>query len=781
MTQFNVNGRLLDLPADGVNLQFKKSNPLFAFDSLECERSTSFDVPATPNNDVIFGLAKVINGTGAGMRVRYAAQLQADGVVKDGYLYVTSFSGGKYKCVFVTGELLGLQRLKYAGKVKEICTLTDTYTYGGTGTPAILKSSPFAPVAYLNENTGDNPPHISLRLYSVLTNCMNVLCVPVAWPQGGWEYVRIIPSEMHGLTESAQHFYRVGVGSMSENDNPQVSLVSFTGLSWLFDTALASVACLIQDTQTTTLYHGRLQQLIPRQSITISFPANFPSDVFVGRFVDGGTTNASECQFYGDYSFDDSGTITGDPLAGRTITIPANSEFVFLRGGDYMNGEESGGAHVRGWFYGLVPTQIDEDITLKGEVSASLPPYNVVNIADNLPDCTVVELLKVVAALTGTVLNYDDENGVTFSDLDCSTWCAKDLTGKVIETSDLTRTFGDYAQQNNVVFDSSDKVLQIERLGQKYTIQNENIEAEKELQKIPFDEGGLYGDLLFVRDADGYDKDIIADADTNRPSMERVHLPKCNGLQAICDVSTAVKLKVRMSLFEFNRLTAQMLLYSNNAFWVWNSAQWSKNVATFDVSKNNMAKVAPTPVTPMPKPNEVWVWPMSQMPDPTMVQNANLIGTDEINGIKICKYDAPILNAGRLVLSDQDTVSIIIFPEGFIKQDISQYWIFNQRIQHLYLPSTFQYGGYQNFCAGIAGYVHHVWLAWNSAPTYVPRATGYDRVEMYHVKPGMLNEYLSEGWPADRTTDDYIFDPWSNLTRGLLMGFESEDPTLDER
>ena len=49
MIEFNVGGILLDVPS-GTRLQFVKKNILFAFDGIECERTTSFRLPKTPTN-----------------------------------------------------------------------------------------------------------------------------------------------------------------------------------------------------------------------------------------------------------------------------------------------------------------------------------------------------------------------------------------------------------------------------------------------------------------------------------------------------------------------------------------------------------------------------------------------------------------------------------------------------------------------------------------------------------------------------------------------------------
>ena len=581
MIQFNVNGRLLDLP-EKINMQFTRKNPLFAFDNLECERSTSFDVPATPKNDLIFSLSRM----GAGMRTRYEAQLQADGVAKNGYLYVTSATRDKYKCVFVCGELLGLQRLRDAGKIKDIYNSASVSLWGDAGyAPNTYKDALYLPIKYLQENTTDNAPFVSIRLYSLAQNCAQNLRARVTFPTGAWRYVRIIPNEQNGMTEQAVQYHRLGTNPMSTSGEPNVTTAYFGGVfSGLFGTSYAKVAYRVDQGQKITMYYGKLCQLVPKQEITIQFPTNFPNDIFIGHFINSGTQLAEECQFYGDYEFNSNLNVTGTPLAGRAVTIPANEPFALVSlSNDYKNGYESGGVHVQGWFYGY-PMQIDENATMSGKVVYT-SPRNVVNILDNLPDCTFVELLKVIAALTGTVLNYDETNGVTFDELECSMWNTIDLTGKVLETGEMTRTFGDYAQTNKVEFDTSEHVLEGERISRTYTVQNENIAAEKTLFKIPFDEGGANGELLITRDADGYDKFTLAQASTTLASMVRVSLPKCNGLQALLDASTAVTIKARLSLLEFDRITADTAFYYAGVRYVWTEAQWSKGVATLKLSK----------------------------------------------------------------------------------------------------------------------------------------------------------------------------------------------------
>lgn len=116
--QFSIGGKLLELPSN-FKLQFTKKNILFAFENIEVDRTTSFKVPATPNNMRIFNFSHDIHSSGLAMRERLDAELRVGIVSKRGYLYVGSYSAGQFECIFVTGELLGLQSIKELGSIAQ--------------------------------------------------------------------------------------------------------------------------------------------------------------------------------------------------------------------------------------------------------------------------------------------------------------------------------------------------------------------------------------------------------------------------------------------------------------------------------------------------------------------------------------------------------------------------------------------------------------------------------------------------------------------------------------
>lgn len=575
MMRFNIAGEYLELPAD-FSLTFKKTNVLFAFDKIECERSTSFDVPATPKNDRIFGLARVLYNTGAGMRTRYAAQLQGSVVSKNGYLYVSSAERGKYHAVFVTGELLGLQAIKDAGKVADVISDESIISWGNLPyTPANARTTEWAQIKYASDNEQPLP---SVRLHTILASALTALGVSFALPAAP-QYVRYIPQELKGIRATDDEFTGTG-GSMSYDTEtwPVCYRSSLDILYDMFYTDDAHIMRIVNPESSTNrhFYRGSVRQLQARQQIQITFPDDWNDNLFIGYFLNGGTNLLAEFTFLGDRSFDTSGTITGESLRGRSVTIERGGHFTIIHKDDYFDGQTSSG-HEVGWGfssnYGIINIE-------GGEIDLG----SAVRLSDNLPDVTVTELLKIYAALAGAQLYYTDAQGVTFDALDFTNWGTIDLTGKVLSIGTVTRTFSDYAQVNKVLFETDDEVTEAQRIETNYTIINDNLDTDKELQKIPFSEGasaGAYDDRTLIYT----NASALADAGVNSPAMTRVLLPKNANLQRLCDTSTATQMRVRMSLLEYERITPKTRLYYAGAYFVWTELQFSKGVVTMKLSR----------------------------------------------------------------------------------------------------------------------------------------------------------------------------------------------------
>ena len=264
-------------------------------------------------------------------------------------------------------------------------------------------------------------------------------------------------------------------------------------------------------------------------------------------------------------------------VRGRTIKLNRGDKLIIISTNDYANEQTSSG-HVQGWAFQGVTC----DFTVEGD---AVDIGSRVRERDNLPDMTVIELLKTFSALSGRVLNYTDSGGITFDALQFGSWELVNLAGKVLDVSNISRRFGDFAQHNIIDFKSAGEVPNSQRISISYNIANDNINEENTLQTVPFSEGILNGYQLsreIVRTMDG---DTVADASVNSTAMVRIQLAKNANLQRLCDASTSVQMRARMSLLEFDMLTPKTLLYYDGVRYTWTEAQWSKGVATLKLSK----------------------------------------------------------------------------------------------------------------------------------------------------------------------------------------------------
>lgn len=565
MMQFNINGQYLELPAD-FSLQFKKTNILFAFDNAECERSTSFKIPATPQNDRIFALSRQVQNVGAGMRTRYNAELQGSGVTKRGYLYVSSADKSAYNAVFVTGELLGLQAIRNAGKIADFMRFSDTTVYSTTGyKPSVVETNMWAGAEYKRPAGALVSPSIQLGLlYAAIFAQLGVTHSQIPAAAAG---VRIIPSEIKGIQKESVTLTETASAMVTDGTYPVCLDVSNSLLGNVISYSVARVAR--KSNNGATVYTGTARVFYARQNIEITFPEDWNDDLFIGRFLSGYTPQEEHLlaifQFLGDRSFDRDKNVTGESLRGRSVEIEQGETFLIISKDDYVYSQGSGGL-TEGWAIagGDYAVEIEG-----GEITSGA----YVRLQDNLPDITAVDLLKYVAAFSGLMLNYDDTNGITFDALDFGTWRNTGLKN-VIASENVTRVFSDYAQRNVVQFADNRGIV--------YTIVNDNLNAEKELQNLPFVQGGGVADAIYIDDlAEG---DVVG---TNGGGnyLARVELPKNAGLQALCDASTAVTIKARLSLLEYESITPKTTLYYDGVRYVWTEAQWSKSVATFKLSK----------------------------------------------------------------------------------------------------------------------------------------------------------------------------------------------------
>ena len=598
MMQLVCNGVAIDLP-EGAGLQFTQENPLFAFDNLKCERTTQFKLPATATNDRVLSVARVPAYSGEGMRRKFAAQLQAGAIVKNGLLYVTAWNGKEYDAVFVTGEMIGLQAIKDAGKIADILNPVGGLVWDSAHVQDANAQGVYsADVAIARYLTNAAPCHPSFDLGGIMaTAYMAVTGRPAPEYTRGF---RIIPKELQGMPKTACALTYTGTQNepgTSEINPPYANTLSATGFGAAVEVAEQVLYAEFGGIQ--GLYRWfNLRQWRALQSIILTFPDDFPDDLFLLSVKDTGADGSdpeynplSADWFLGDYSFSAATgkPVTGTPLKGRSVTIPTGTPFIILSRDWY---EYDSGFHWNGFRY-----LSEENDGYTVEITAEnneIVVGDTIRIKDILPDLTVTDLLKIHAYLTGTVLNYTDADGVTFDVLDFDTWERVDITPKKMTEDEVRRVFADYAQRNIIEFDSAADVLSNTRVRTEYTIDNDNLEETKTLATIPFNEGELAA-------ADGFicPRFNAEDVEKNKLPKDGIYFATPQGgrygqrvaltpnarLQDLCDASTQIIVTAWMTAEEYEAITAKTLILCDGTLYVWTSRQWQKNAAKFTLAR----------------------------------------------------------------------------------------------------------------------------------------------------------------------------------------------------
>ena len=591
MMQLLCNGVVLDLYAD-AGLQFTHDNPLFAFDSLKCERTTNFKIPSTPTNDKVLSLARIPAYSGEGMRRKFDAELQAGVVVLTGYLYVSKFDGKDYNAIFVTGELVGLQNIKNLGKISEIMTFADVVTIGATPvSPSAAASTLWQNVKYRKPNADVLIPSISIRkLYEAICTQYNI--TSQALPSQ-LDYARIIPAKPNGVDE-----WQSFVCSKNPNsgDQPSTStpanpynLLSFDDRLFTTHDDIDYVTVLNLDQE----YLVRSWQC--KMPLKLTFPEDWPETLYVYRFDD---TLSWEDSFYGDRYFwkeqnAENVQRYGDPLAGRTIELASGDYFVFIDERCFVNSRRQVmGTWTRDYGFFLN----EEDYSIFGtfnikvqSVDATLKNGEMCRLQDNLPNITFVEFAKTCAALCGRVLNYSESQGLTFEKLSIYSFSQNEIDN-ITKRGEVMRTFGDFAQSNIVKFKSNDSVRN--SISIDYTIDNENLSEEKVLQEMPFSEGDELDGALYI---EGDNDTPTIGGGSDGEYLVQIELPKNEYLQVICEESTQIKIDAHMNLLQYNDINTKTMLLCEGLIYIWTSRSWQKDIAKFTLAKVGQLSSIPTP------------------------------------------------------------------------------------------------------------------------------------------------------------------------------------------
>lgn len=579
MIYLNINRQNVDL-YDNFNFQLTDSNIMFSFDNIQCERTTEFKIPATAHNQSVLNLCNDWNRYGESARVKYEAQLQVDTVVYNGYLYINSANRNEYSCVFVTGNLTNLLRLREMGKLADVINLTDDTIIGADSqiydaNDARVSDLGIARVRYQREGE----TKFSVSVNSILRDIAGALSEIGMFFSFANNDLRIIRNEAKPLQDTPLKITSI---QDAETDQPTLDDPTFPVNELYLDTPLPESSLVeVREQYMTTVIGGRnryylTQCIYTLEDIELVFPDNFPRNFVLAAITEYGYGK----DYLGDYSVtknDDTGEMRfiGQPLAGRAVAIEKGVHFMlfnaeYLRYAPLFNDN--------GWNFLSDGLNFQLDLNIRST--------KVYAVRDNVPDISCFDFIKIIANIYGKAI-YADNTLIRFDDIDIDGQFEPLYldNNNIIQIGDITRTALNFAQRNYIQFKSSDGVYENERIRTEYVIDNANIAESKVLFEIPFSEGGQSGAFVYVREETKEDVLARMAIGTDNKDMLRVELYRNATIENLCSISTEIAVSIRMSLIEYKKINQRTKIFVLGSRWVHLSKQYSDGVCKLSLTK----------------------------------------------------------------------------------------------------------------------------------------------------------------------------------------------------
>lgn len=607
MINIIVDGVRLDLlPA---NLSYKRTNNAYSFGKLTLNRTQSFKLPKTQKNMQLFGCG-LPYAFGEGERRYFDAQLQGSGFVENGLIYVDSIDAEEITCIFIFGNLI---KLKEIASVKNMAEVLGKYD---SALSAPWYSTKFANdtnlqlydiVQYRNQYSPNSNGYYNYIMPSVsvrgLINCANEIYGQIFDLSPLPDY-RIIQSTTKSASREPVVFAKTSLNVASPAED----------LKKLF-TYREGAYNIYSDTGNVGSYQAKamIEYLTLRDS-EIKMPADLPEDVFIvqdNSRYDNATGKVNvDLEFFGGYSFEtdlrtvsslaDEGTraTIGEPLAGRTITIPRGKGFSFYSKANFHNTQGAGGSsqnNYRGFFSGdLSPFEfIMPVVSLKEEGALSTGNTFLTFMIDNLPKMSFIDLYNSVAILAGGYMTYAN-NKVTIGYYGGDVYALKN----VISHGKLKREGLTSAQNNYIQFEESEAVKPANRIIQNYQTVNALLDEEAIVYKFPYSEGEEYTDNNDLQSSNVVISKVAEEGTSYKPIellsdapiialagdgqyLKRVTLQSNSSLERIQQNSTQIEVTCYMTLFEFMSIKEQITIEYLHKQWAWISATWQKDKAKF--------------------------------------------------------------------------------------------------------------------------------------------------------------------------------------------------------
>ena len=581
MIQFNVAGFTIELERDAdFSLSFKSS--LFEFDSIELARTQAFDIPATPNNQAFFNYANNPARTGQQVRREYAAQCIINSVIINGILSILNYENRRYKAAFLYGNLTKLKEIKDVGNIGNYTNFTDTLTVNRAVSPITDVSSPILPYNFRFYNYNNGVPDAeknntkfnfmpSVKLRHLIDTACDSLNISV-------EYSDV------DLMDSAA----IILNSQKQATTPQTLTVSGSAKSGYTITANTY---LTQASGYTFQYNDLNAEPVTQNASVYVFEANLDIELQISNY-----SGAWKLGIYNGSKF-----ITKSGSTGSFLSVPAGAGIVetlkINKGEFFAFVVDSDWDYNYNWFSDDFDGAVVNYSFMVREQAVNTIQFNgTYSLQANLPQITLIDLLKTIAAITNTAIQWDERTlTISFFNFSFPTTFI-DLNNKLIEVSKVSRSVGSYAQKNIVKFSSGDYVQENLKYLNEKSINNETLEKEKVIYTVPLNEANMVDDnayvIDFVMQEDGtYKLDaknptlVIAGSSGIYFKHINTYNPIANNLSNILDLSTTINVKVFLRIGEFMKITDTTVFVVENNKYIAYSGNWSRNIADLELIK----------------------------------------------------------------------------------------------------------------------------------------------------------------------------------------------------
>lgn len=617
MVSININGNYLDLPED-FRLQFSKTNTIFDIGNIKMYRTTEFDVPATDNNNNILGISNNIHTHGDMARIKLDAQLQYSGAVIDGYIVILEATRDKYSLCFFYGNNVILKSLFDNKKLSDLFADVEDYILNMPTIYTLVHNIDFGFAQYENEQHYYLP---SISLRRLLMAFQSYIIIYPGLSGSILDNIRFIPNGYHRAKDVAIHFHAKQHG---ENDMPSVVSDDF------FVNYNKKGQQNYSNYNMNVGHTGNAASMLGFKAIE-DIDITIPQDVTDKFFVIGAKSPeklelyGNEAQlpdfygrndgkyFFGGYYFNtyynsaSYGVTTGEPLAGKTISIPAGTVFQFVQPTNYETGFK------RVFYYTTYEdTEIGDDwkMDLYGKITLTndTPTFERFSIdrlylKNNVPDMTVIDFLKFVALKSGKNMHVVNGDEILMENVSSSNKNKYKDIEKIIDVQKIKRGFKDYKRNNIVKFpenyinDVSFANYEIEtyedetKLISEFKFNNgkRNNNGTLRLYDLDYSENREEDDgkitiSVTVKPTTKLGAVAYLSADKKSYGYYGV-VGKSSLISRVTTRSTEATVKAYMPALEYLGIEEDTVLVIDGGRYMWTTSKWSNNVATFEVCK----------------------------------------------------------------------------------------------------------------------------------------------------------------------------------------------------